>query len=132
MIMSDAFSYVNLLDSAADASWQRQTLILNNIANNSTPGYKRQELEFASVLKKELKGTHERTLDKAVNKLDDDGHHVKGYQFTDYENFSYRLDGNNVDMDTENVELASEQLRYQSYSTSLSNEFDRFKTVCKS
>ncbi len=38
MLSSDAFSYVNLLDFTADASWQRQSLITNNIANNDTPG----------------------------------------------------------------------------------------------
>ncbi len=130
MIMSDAFSYVNALDCAADASWRRQTLILNNLANEDTPGYKRKDIEFASVLKKELLGTRERTLDRAVNKLDDDGNHVDGFEYTDYENYSYRLDGNNVDMDTENVELASETLRYQAYTTSISNEFERFSMVC--
>ena len=34
MISSDAFGYINLLDGAADASWQRETLIMNNIALN--------------------------------------------------------------------------------------------------
>lgn len=131
MITSDAFSYVNLLDMTADASYQRQTLIMNNIANGDTPGYKRQELEFASVLRKELLGTHEKTLDRAVDVLDNDGGHVDGYEYTDYEHFSYRLDGNNSDPDTEQVELASEQLRYQSLTTSLNNEFGRFKMVSK-
>lgn len=130
MIMSDAFSYVNALDCAADASWRRQTLILNNLANEDTPGYKRKDIEFASVLKKELLGTRERTLDRAVDKLDDEGNHVDGFEYTDYETFSYRLDRNNVDPDTENVELASETLRYQAYTTSISNEFERFSIVC--
>lgn len=129
MLSSDAFGYINLLDGTADASWQRQTLILNNMANDDTPGYKRQDIEFESVLKRELKGTHKRTLDKAVDVLDDDGHRVKGIEYTDYENYSYRLDGNNVDMDTENVELASEQIRYQTLTTSMKNEFSRFKSV---
>ncbi len=129
MISSDAFGYINLLDNTADVSWKRQTLILNNMANDDTPGYKRQDIEFDSILKKELLGTHKPTLDRAVNALDDDGHHVEGIQYTDYENYSYRLDGNNVDMDTENVELASEQLRYQALTTSMSNEFGRFKMV---
>ncbi|MBQ7147146.1 MAG: flagellar basal body rod protein FlgB [Pseudobutyrivibrio sp.] len=131
MLSSDAFSYVNLLDFTADASWQRQSLITNNIANNDTPGYKRQDYEFASVLRHELLATHEKTLDRAVNVLDDDGNHVDGIEYTDYEHYSYRLDGNNVDMDTENVELASEQLRYQALTSSITNEFNRFSTVCK-
>ncbi|MBE5902801.1 MAG: flagellar basal body rod protein FlgB [Pseudobutyrivibrio sp.] len=131
MISSDAFGYINLLDGAADASWQRETLIMNNIANNDTPGYKRQDIEFESVLRHELIGTHERTLDRAVDVLDNDGNHVDGIEYTDYENFSYRLDGNNVDMDTENVELASEQIRYNAINTSIQNEFSRFKSVLR-
>ena len=129
MLSSDAFGYVNLLDNTADVSWRRQSLILNNMANDDTPGYKRKDIEFESVLKKELMGTHQRTLDKAVDVLDNDGNQVKGIEYTDYENFSYRLDGNNVDMDTENVELASEQIRYQALTTSMQNEFSRFKSV---
>ena len=129
MISSDAFGYINLLDNTADVSWQRQTLIINNIANATTPGYKRQDIEFESVLRKELINTHERSLERAVNVLDDDGNHVDGIEYTDYENYSYRLDGNNVDMDTENVELASEQIRYQTLTTSVNNEVGRFKSV---
>ena len=129
MISSDAFGYINLIDNTADASWQRETLIMNNIANNDTPGYKRQDIEFESVLRRELINTHETSLERAVNKLDDDGNHVDGIEYTDYENYSYRLDGNNVDMDTENVELASEQIRYQALMTSINNEVSRFKSV---
>ena len=129
MISSDAFGFINMLDNTADVSWQRQTLIMNNISNDDTPGYKRQDIEFESVLRNELMATHERSLERAVNKLDDDDNHVEGIEYTDYENYSYRIDGNNVDMDTENVELASEQLRYQTLTTSVSNEVSRFKSV---
>lgn len=132
MLSSDAFGYINLMDNTADVSWQRQTLIMNNIANNDTPGYKRQDIEFESVLRRELINTHEKTLDRAVNFLDDDvDNQIEGIEYTDYENYSYRLDGNNVDMDTENVELASEQIRYQTLTTSINNEVGRFKSVIK-
>ena len=129
MITTDAFGFINALDNTADVSWQRQTLILNNMANDDTPGYKRQDIEFESVLRKELLDVHETSLERAVNKLDDDGHKVEGIEYTDYGHYSYRLDGNNVDMDTENVELASETLRYQALMTSTTNEFNRFKSV---
>ncbi|MBQ2576037.1 MAG: flagellar basal body rod protein FlgB, partial [Lachnospiraceae bacterium] len=46
MLRSDAFSYINVLDKAADASWLRQTTIANNIANNDTPTYKRKDVRF--------------------------------------------------------------------------------------
>ncbi len=129
MLGSDAFSYINTLDNAADVSWRRETLIANNIANDDTPGYKRQDIDFSSVLKKELMNTHEHYLDRAVNALKDET--IEGYEYTDYQNYSYRLDGNNVDMDTENVELASEQLRYQTLTTSITNQFNRIDMVTR-
>ena len=54
MLTSNAFNYVNVLDKAADASWTRKSVIDNNIANVDTPGYKRQEVDFESVLKGNL------------------------------------------------------------------------------
>lgn len=43
--------------------------------------------------------------------------------------FLTRLDGNNVDVDTEQVELASEQLRYTALTDSITHEISRFKSV---
>ncbi|MBO6197933.1 MAG: flagellar basal body rod protein FlgB, partial [Butyrivibrio sp.] len=42
MINSNVFDYINVMDKAADASWTRNEIIANNIANIDTPGYKRQ------------------------------------------------------------------------------------------
>ena len=46
MLSTNAFNYVNVLDKAADASWKRETVLANNIANVNTPGYKRKDLDF--------------------------------------------------------------------------------------
>ena len=43
--------------------------------------------------------------------------------------YNYRLDGNNVDVDVENVELASEQIRYELLSDSVTQEFSRLQTA---
>ena len=72
MITTNAFDYINLMDKAADASWMRETLITNNIANVDTPGYKRQDVDFASVLKKELGSSKFGSLDKKVRALNRD------------------------------------------------------------
>ena len=40
MFTTNAFDYTNILDKAADASWMRENVITNNIANIDTPGYK--------------------------------------------------------------------------------------------
>lgn len=127
MINSNAFSYINVLDRAADASWTRGTVIGNNIANVDTPGYKRQDVAFEDVLKRELKSSKYDTLQKAVDNVS--LNKLEGRTYTDYASYSYRLDGNNVDIDTENVELASEQLRYQTLTSAVSNEFTRMNTA---
>ena len=72
MITTNAFDYINLMDKAADASWMRESLITNNIANVDTPGYKRQDVDFASVLKKELGNSKFGSLDKRVRALNQD------------------------------------------------------------
>lgn len=49
MINSTAFDYVNVLTKAADASYQREAILANNISNVDTPGYKRKDLNFEGV-----------------------------------------------------------------------------------
>ncbi len=129
MFNSDAFDYINLLDRAADASWMREKSIAHNIANVDTPGYKRKDVEFETTLKRAIVKTKQDDVLGAVTNLD--AASLQPKVFTDYAGYSYRLDGNNVDIDTENVELASEQIKYQALTQSISQEFSRFKAVLK-
>ena len=127
MINSTAFNYVDVLTKAADASWTRESVINNNIANVSTVGYKRQDIDFQSVLREELGNCKHKSLDNKINELDISDLNAQIY--TDSANYSYRLDGNNVDIDTENVELASEQIRYDALPTSINSEFSRMRAA---
>ena len=123
MITTNAFDYINIMDKAADASWKRESAISNNIANADTPGYKRQDVDFESALKRELGSSKYIPLDKKVRGLNSDLSGLDVSTYTDSSNYSYRLDRNNVDVDTEQVELASEQLRYEMLTTSINEEF---------
>ncbi|MHB8131034.1 MAG: flagellar basal body rod protein FlgB [Mobilitalea sp.] len=49
--------------------------------------------------------------------------------YTDNASLSYRLDGNNVDIDTESANLAENQIRYYTLLDSMTQEFSRIKTV---
>ena len=126
-----AFGYVNLLKSAADASWTREEVLTNNIANVDTPNYKRQDVEFSSFLANALQrsGKSTSSLTQRVNNVDYKDISIRTY--TDNSTLSYRTDGNNVDLSTENVELASEQINYNDLIDSMNNEFSRFKSVLK-
>ncbi len=125
MLGSNAFNYINVLDKAADASWVRNEVISNNIANVDTPGYKRKDVQFESYLMSALRG--DSSLDHRVANLNLD--RLDASIYTDNATLSYRLDGNNVDIDTESANLAQNQIRYYALLDSMTQEFSRIKTV---
>ena len=129
MIQTNAFDYINVLDRAADAAWQRNEAISNNIANVDTPGYKRQDVAFESVLQQALGNNRYESIDDKVANVDLS--RLRGRAYVDYANYSYRLDGNNVDIENENVMLAENQLKYQGLISSINQEFTNLKTVMK-
>lgn len=129
MINTNAFDYINILDKAADASWLRNEAISNNIANASTPNYKRQDVEFEGVLQKALGTNRYIDMDTKVGRVRTS--QLEPRPYTDSEGYSYRLDGNNVDIENENVMLAENQLKYQGLLTSISQEFMNLQTVMK-
>lgn len=127
---TNAFDYINVLGKAADASWLRNEAIGNNIANVDTPGYKREDVDFQSVLKHELRSSKYTSMDAKVAGIKTS--HLKVTAHRDYTGYSYRLDGNNVDIDTENAELASNQLWYNGLINSIKQEFTNLQTAMKS
>ena len=129
MIQTNAFDYINVLDRAADAAWQRNEAISNNIANVDTPGYKRQDVAFESVLQQALGNNRYESMDDKVANVDLS--RLRGRAYLDYANYSYRLDGNNVDIENENVMLEENQLKYQGLISSINQEFTNLKTVMK-
>ena len=129
MIQTNAFDYINVLNRAADAAWQRNEAISNNIANVDTPGYKRQDVTFESVLQKALGNNRYESMDEKVGNINLS--RLRGRAYVDYANYSYRLDGNNVDIENENVMLAENQLKYQGLISSINQEFTNLQTVMK-
>ena len=129
MIQTNAFDYINVLNRAADAAWQRNEAISNNIANVDTPGYKRQDVAFESVLQPALGNNRYQSMDDKVANVNLS--RLRGRAYVDYANYSYRLDGNNVDIENENVMLAENQLKYQGLISSINQEFTNLQTVMK-
>lgn len=127
MFSTNVYNYINVLNKAADASWLREETISNNIANADTPGYKRKDVDFQSVLREELGNMKYNTLDSKIDHANLD--HLNAATYVDSANYSYRIDKNNVDIDTENVELASEKIRYDAITDSMTQEFSRLKSV---
>ncbi len=130
MINSNVFDYIDVLDKAADASWTRNEIISNNIANVDTPGYKRRDLNFEDELERALGNSKYKSMDKKVSDLKTKN--LQARVVDDYSGFSYRIDKNNVDIDTENIMLAANQVKYQGLMEGLKNEFQNIAAVTRS
>ena len=125
MLSGNVFNYINVLDKAADASWTRLEIINNNLANASTPNYKRKDVEFEAYLSKELLGNE--SLDRRV--ADANLNHLNYTIYTDDAGLSYRKDGNNVDVDVETSYQAQTQIKYNALMDSITSEFSRIRAV---
>lgn len=129
MINSGAFAYVDLLTASADYSWRRNEILGSNMSNVDTPGYKRQDVSFESVLSAAVAkaSSSSRTLTQTVKSINYQS--LKPTVYTDNANLSYRLDGNNVDIDEEQIELASNQYYFKGVIDSMNQEFSRIRAV---
>ena len=129
MINTNVYDYINVLGKTADASWMRNDIIANNLSNVNTPGYKRQDIDFEEQLRKALGNSRYESVDAKVTHLN--RAELTPRVYTDAANFTYRLDGNNVDIETENVELASNQIKYQGLIQCVNQEFSNLQMVIK-
>ncbi len=109
----------NLLTKDLDGLWVRQKAISDNLANVNTPGYKSKSVSFEDQLQAKLSenyGNKNETIEA-----------LQGTQPVTAESNqgSLRLDGNNVDVEQQNVELARTQLNYLFSLRELSDSFSR-------
>lgn len=125
MINSDAFSFINVISKAAEASAKRHEVITNNLANVDTPDFKRSDVTFESYLARELTGRD--ALSKKVKNMDLSK--LGATTYLDHSTLSYRKDGNNVDVDTEEAYLADNQIKYYALIDAMTQEFSRIRSV---
>lgn len=102
-----------MLNKAMNAAVVRNETITNNIANVNTRNYKANRVVFEEELKNaihnidgKLKKTHHNHMDSTNSFTEIEPKVVKD------KTTSMRLDGNNVDIDLENANLAANQLLY--------------------
>ncbi|SKA86312.1 flagellar basal-body rod protein FlgB [Caloramator quimbayensis] len=108
----DEITY-NLIKKSIDASSSRGKVIANNIANVNTKGFKASYVVFEDKLKNilenkgiDLKTTNERHISSG-NSINNINYEIKKNTAS-----SMRLDGNNVDIDSEMVSLAENTILY--------------------
>ncbi len=116
-MLSDFLFTKNKLERALDATWLRNEVISQNIANVDTPGYKRKEVRFEEYLDKELGSSTGGDENIPIRVTEDS---TKS---------SYRADGNNVDIENESALLAANSLRYNTLIQKMNGDFQRLRSV---
>ncbi len=126
---SGVFDYINALGTSLDATATRNNIINNNIANVNTPNYKRKDIRFETELKHAFARAGEETVDARVKNLDLDA--LDPQIYTDYEELSYRYDGNNVSIQNELGILAKNQTKYNGLQELVNQNFKQLMSVMK-
>ena len=103
-MLDGLFTQNEIIGAAMRAASVRNDVIVNNIANVDTPGYKARGVSFEDA----LRGALDRRARTGILDLTDVKPEVK------YVNrgFHYRLDGNNVDIEAEMAALYRNSVRY--------------------
>jgi flagellar basal-body rod protein FlgB len=128
---------VSTLEKALSAASLRHKVISNNIANVNTPKFKRSEVSFENQLAAAMDSkntsastllarTHERHLplqSKSATSLN-----VEPTVSTITEN-SFRIDDNNVDIDSEMAGLAKNNIYYNAVADQISKYFSNIKSA---
>ena len=116
-----------ILQRALDGTWQRQRAIANNIANAETPGYKAVKVSFEESLEQEVQKLADNmdTKEDIYQGLQD----IKDSKISTYSDYSTseRADGNNVNMDAENIDMAKTQFQYSYLTRSMTDMFSRLR-----
>lgn len=118
-----------LLERALDACWVKNEAISNNIANAETPGYKKFKVYFdASVNDKNnqfnITSNNKRPEFLPIGKGRSASNDIIIMRDL---STSMRRDGNNVDIDEENAELAKNSLQYNILSDQLAKQLSLIK-----
>lgn len=116
-----------MTERSLDFLWAKQNITQNNIANNDTPGFKAQYVSFEDNLKSNLRKSGKRQSATENRKAIE----ASRIAVHDTKNETARLDGNNVQVDVEEVELARTALQYQFQLQSFNGDATRLRTVIK-
>lgn len=103
-----------LITRLLSAATMRQRVIANNVANASTPGFLRGEVNFEARLKAALE-RGETGLDSLLPKIETDHATPAGF------------DGNNVTLETEMNSLEENRITYELYASILASRTEMLR-----
>lgn len=120
---------ISTLEQGLTYSSTKGKAISQNIANVDTPNYKTKNVNFKDVLASEQASTL-KAYRTNVRHIDFEGSNSKT-GITSFVNFRSRHDGNGVDMDKEQTDLATNQIYYNAVVDRLNGKFSTLQNVIK-
>jgi flagellar basal-body rod protein FlgB len=110
----------SLLSLALDGLTAQQQAIANNIANVETPGYQRQSIPFAEMMRRALNGADPGELAREIASGGLRGPGGRGD--TREVVVAGKLNGNNVEIEREMTDLTENQVTYYAVAQAISNK----------
>lgn len=108
----------------------KQKVISQNISNVDTPNYKSKEVSFKSAL--------QNAVDSSMTARRTDARHIgfngqasSGITVTTNNSTSYNNNGNNVDLDKEMADLATNQIYYNALIERINGKFSTLQSVIR-
>jgi len=117
------YSFHRLLDAAQ----KHQRVLAKNVANQHTPGYRREEVDFDAIIR-ELEGKSSIKMEQTS------GTHLNSVRERNFQDIEpvqtpdpiERGEVNNVDIDEEMAETARVQIYYALLTSSMKSKFEKF------
>ncbi|NLA86032.1 MAG: flagellar basal body rod protein FlgB [Clostridiales bacterium] len=131
-MLDKLFSSVDTMQKGLNASWLRNEVIGNNIANIDTPGFKASHVRFEDLIAEavnmegslQMAVTNERHIPATGGRIENVVPEVVRDDTT-----TTRLDGNNVNIDNEMVEMAKNSINYYTAISKVNSEFRKLNTA---
>lgn len=117
---------MDFIERMMDYSAIKRNAISDNIANYSTPEYKATKVDFElaldNVKKLDMNHSREKHIDTSIGRMGE----IK--QYKDYSTKA-RVDGNNVDLTLEMIEMIKNNSAYTKAVTGINHQFSLLKTA---
>ncbi len=127
------FDNIQPLENGLSASWLRNNTILNNVANVDTPDFKSSGVEFEELYKSALyaeddfqfKQTRDTHMPIGTT---GDTDSITGVVVAK-DSTTYRMDGNNVDIDQEMVDYTKNVIYYNTIMSKINGQFSQLRSA---
>lgn len=131
-MIQNLFGKSSILEKSLNATWARNDVISQNLANVDTPEYKRKDIAFEEFLndsidRNRLQGNLTDKRHIPINNRDIEK--IEPTLVEDSSETSMRIDGNNVDVDSEMANLAKNQIKYNALIQMLNSSYSKIKSV---